>query len=170
VTTPGGTGMESRFWAKVDKTSDCWLWTGMTTGSGYGLFWVGGPSRQTRRGPTRTYAHRFAYSLLVEPIPDDLQLDHRHTCPKNCVNPTHLRPATHKQNIENHAGARRNSKSGVRGVYWHKAANRWCVQVTHNRRQHYVGLFDTLEVAETVAIAKRLELHTHNDRDRLGAA
>ena len=43
-------------------------------------------------------AHRFAYELLVGPIPDDLELDHlcRNTC---CVNPEHLEAVTHLENM-----------------------------------------------------------------------
>lgn len=165
----GGTGMD-RFWSKVDKTDSCWLWTGMTTGDGYGLFWVGGPPGQTRRGPTRKYAHRVAYEIVVGPIPDEFpHLDHRRTCPKRCVRPDHLRPTTQKQNNENHTGAQKNSRSGVRGVYWHKAAQRWCVQITHCGKNYYVGLFDRLDEAELAAIARRNALHTHNDMDRVGA-
>ena len=40
---PGVRGTpEERFWAKVDKSGDCWLWTGaVDKGTGYGRFWNG---------------------------------------------------------------------------------------------------------------------------------
>jgi hypothetical protein len=147
--------VEERFWSHVDQTGDCWLWLAATR-NGYGQFHPHGD----RTAP----AHRFAYELVRGPIPEGRQLDHRHTCPKHCVNPWHLRPATKKQNAENLAGLLANNTSGVRGVWW--AAGRWRASVTHHGRAVHVGRFDTIEEAEAAVIAKRNELFTHNDVDR----
>lgn len=144
-----------RFWPKVDKTGDCWLWTRALNDQGYGMFWHQG---------RMVMAHRFAYGLVAV-IPDGLDLDHRHTCPKNCVRPDHLRPATRKQNMENLAGTSLGS-SGVRGVSWFARDKKWRGQVKHNYKVHHVGYFDTIGEAEVAVIAKRLELFTHNDADR----
>lgn len=80
---------EARFWSKVDKTSGCWLWTGAVTGSGYGSGSAGGKA---------VLAHRWAYELMVGPIPEGLEIDHlcRVTL---CVNPAHLEPVTHDENV-----------------------------------------------------------------------
>lgn len=145
---------EERFWNKVDKTEDCWLWTAAIVGK-YGQFWVDGH---------HVYAHRFSYELLVGPIPKDLELDHRHTCLKHCVNPEHLRLATSKQNAENRV--RFHSKSGLRGVYWDKRRNRWFGLVIHNSKRIHTGYFRTVKEADAAVVAKRLELFTHNDADR----
>ena len=115
---------EERFWAKVQKTDGCWLWTARTD-KGYGMFW---------RGDREVRAHRFAYEQLVEPIPAGLELDHRHTCPKHCVNPEHLRPATHQQNSQNLGGAHRDSRSGIRGVSWDAREQKLRAAVCHNGR------------------------------------
>lgn len=151
--------IEERFWAKVHKTDDCWLWTAYCLRDyGYGQFWD---------GSKRVLAHRFCYELLVGPIPAGLQLDHRVTCPKNCVNPDHLRPATNKQNQENTAGARVDNKSsGIRGVHWDKRKKRWHVSVGHNRKLHFGGTYADLRKAEEAAISLRNRLFTHNDVDR----
>lgn len=149
-----------RFWAKVDQTGSCWLWTGAITDQGYGNFWAAGKN---------VYAHRFAWELVRGETPQG-HLDHQTTCPKNCVNPDHLRVTSHKQNLENRAGAQSNSKSGVRGVVWHKRAKKWEARITHNRKTIHAGLFPTIAEAEAAVIAKRNELFTHSDVDRLVVA
>lgn len=150
--------VQERFWSKVNKTGECWLWTGARTRSKHQRY-----ASFTFDGRTMG-AHRFAYELLVGPIPDGMRLDHRATCPKHCVNPAHLRPVTYKQDAENQAGAYRNSSTGERGVF--KRGERYRVAVRHNGILHWFGTYDTLEEAREVARQKRIELFTHNDADR----
>lgn len=151
---------QQRFWAKVDKGADgdCWLWTGATARKGYGLF--------RRDGGTRIHAHRRAYQDAHGTLPPDIRVDHALRCNVLCVNPDHLRPVTQKQNLENQGGAQTNSRSGVRGVYWHKGQGKWAAKVKHDQRNIHVGSFDTIEEADAAVRAKRLELFTHNDADR----
>jgi hypothetical protein len=80
-----------------------------------------------------------------------------------------MREATHKQNSENLSGPTERSTSGVRGVTWHKRGKKWAGYVVHARKTHYVGLFVNIEDAERAVIAKRNELFTHNDLDRVAA-
>ena len=81
---------QKRFWSKVDRQdAGCWPWTGSTDIHGYGVFKVQGKLVR---------AHRFAYELLVGPIPDDLTLDH--LCRNRaCVNPADLEPVTRGENV-----------------------------------------------------------------------
>lgn len=147
-----------RFWSKVDTSSNCWLWLGGATKTGYGQFRLDGQSR---------YAHRVAYELAIGPIPDGMEVDH--ICRvRRCVNPQHLRVATHKQNQENRNGADRRSTSKVRGVFWNKAQREWRVQVRHNRKLHWGGSYQSLDEAEDAAIALRRRLFTHNEVDQKG--
>jgi hypothetical protein len=101
-----GTALE-RFWSKVDVGSGggCWTWTGARSKTGYGSFNVGD-------GVWRS-AHRFSYEIHVGTIPDGLALDHlcRET---SCVNPLHLEPVTHHENI----------RRGVTPVQFHQRATR----------------------------------------------
>lgn len=82
---------EERFWAKVDKDgpNGCWLYLGALQGKGYGLISV--VAKDVK-------AHRFAYESVVGPIPDGLSLDHLCRNPQ-CVNPAHLEPVTHLENV-----------------------------------------------------------------------
>ena len=158
-----------KFWARVDKAgplspqdgTPCWLWGGATDQHGYGQLGAAGG----RKANKRVRAHRFAYELLVGPV-GEAHLDHRHTCPKNCVNPDHLRPTTVKQNLENRAGPTSRSTTGVLGVTWNKRLGRYLAYANHHQKQHYGGVFKTLEEAEAADIALRNRLFTHNDRDR----
>ncbi len=94
----GFCGPECRFWSKVDKTDACWPWMGARHNSkGYGRFDANGQ---------RWLAHRYAYTLIVGPFPDELELDH--TCRNTrCVNPDHLDPVTSEvhDNERSHPGA-----------------------------------------------------------------
>ncbi len=73
----------------VEPTDTCWEWRGLKDEHGYGRFSFNGRLRQ---------AHRVSYVLLVGSIPKGLQLDH--LCRnKGCVNPKHLEPVTHGENL-----------------------------------------------------------------------
>lgn len=149
--------IEDRFWKHVDKTDSCWLWTGTSTGSGnrYGQSFVKGKKQR---------AHRVSYEMEYGPIPPGMVIDHTCHTPK-CVRPSHLQAVSQKQNNENRAGASSGSKSGIRGVSWHKTG-RWIVTVAHNNRHYTVGYFADIKEAEAAAIAKRNELFTNNLQDR----
>jgi hypothetical protein len=76
--------------AKVEEgPTGCWLWTASVKANGYAQF---------NDGAHNHNAHRLVYSLLVGPIPDGLELDHLcHV--RHCVNPGHLEPVTHAENV-----------------------------------------------------------------------
>lgn len=90
-----------RFARYVDKNgpycealgSQCWMWTGNhLSQNGYALTYSEA-LKQT------TTAHRWAYALLVEPVPKDMTLDH--LC-RNilCVNPSHMEIVSLVENIQ----------------------------------------------------------------------
>lgn len=79
----------NRFWIKVKKTSACWIWRASRSPDGYGWFRLNG--RMMR-------AHIVAYEFLVGTVPSGLELDH--LCSnRGCVNPAHLEPVTHVENV-----------------------------------------------------------------------
>ena len=56
----------------------------------------------------------------------------------------------------------------MRGVSYYKSRGKWRADVTHHGKMHSLGYFDTPEEAREVAKAKRIELFTHNVKDRAG--
>ena len=78
-----------RFWSKVEKAEDCWLWTAATNPKGYGKFAVG--DRKWK------FAHRLVYESEVGPIPKDRIIGHKCDTP-SCVRPDHLEAITDRQN------------------------------------------------------------------------
>jgi HNH endonuclease len=67
------------FWARVNKTRTCWLWTGAKS-KGYGKFTIDGRQHQ---------AHRLSFEMAGGTIPDGWAV--HHLCEvKRCVRPDHL--------------------------------------------------------------------------------
>lgn len=103
-----------RFFAKVDKTDTCWLWTASLNHKGYGQF-------QSSTFGRPMLAHRFSYLMFAGAILPGLVLDH--TCEiKACVNPEHLEPVTNRENLKR-------GKVGQKNAEHHRAK-------THCRKGH----------------------------------
>jgi len=49
-------------------------------------------------------AHRLSYETEIGPIPEGLELDHLCRV-RSCVNPLHLEPVTHQENVRRGEGA-----------------------------------------------------------------
>lgn len=77
---------------RLDDSTGCHVWTASVQSSGYGQFrWKGG-------GKEVGLAHRFAYEAKVGRVPIGLELDHL-CLNRRCVNPAHLEPVTHLENM-----------------------------------------------------------------------
>ena len=78
-----------RFEKYIDKSGECWLWTGSCSRDGYGHFIF-------ERKIWKT--HRLMYLHCFGELPEK-PLVVRHKCkPKNCCNPDHLEPGTQREN------------------------------------------------------------------------
>jgi hypothetical protein len=102
----------ARYWARVDKSGDCWLWTGGKTVAGYGILYQGG------RGSRRIYAHRVAWELANGPIPDGLLVCHACDTPP-CVNPAHLWLGTDSDNAWDKSRKGRSTTGDKHGLRLH---------------------------------------------------
>lgn len=82
---------------------------------------------------------------LICPCEDGYEPDHRD---RNKLNNTtaNLMQTTHSLNNHNKDKPKTNT-SGVKGVGWHKAANKWIAQITVNDQHIYLGLFANKEDA-----------------------
>ena len=69
-----------------------------------------------------------------------------------------LRSVSQAENQRNRAGANSNSKSGVLGVFWKAANQRWAAQARHDGKIIHIGLFDTIEEA---AAARLVFVQSH---------
>ena len=102
---------DERFNAKWSPEPDtgCWVWVAAIRG-GYGGF---------RVGEKLVSAHRYAYERWVGLIPEGLELDHLCRNPL-CVNPFHLEPVTHCENVRRGEGATTVNAAKTHCVHGHE--------------------------------------------------
>lgn len=86
----------ARFWPKVDKAGDCWIWKASKRRKGYGQFQLNG---------TMVSAHRVAWQIEHGEIPAGLLVCH-HCDNPSCVRPDHLFLGTNSDNQKD-AGAKK---------------------------------------------------------------
>lgn len=94
--------IEERFWKHVDKSGDCWTWTGSVSGNGYGAI---------RYNGKQTGAHRVAWILAYGDIPNGMVV--RHSCDNPlCVRIDHLSLGTVVENSQDMVERNRASRIG----------------------------------------------------------
>ena len=144
-----------RFWSKIDKGEQCWLWTDPPNAQGYGAISYGGKRRT---------AHRVSYEIHRGAIPDGMQIDH--ACrEKLCVNPDHLRVVTDGENKQNLAAYAR-SKSGIRGVTYYPKRRKWLAMAQRDGVKHYLGWHLTSTSASSAVSEWRRENMPYSEIDK----
>lgn len=80
-----------RVFSKIEQLTECgcWIWMGSLNSDGYGQAWDGEKMRKS---------HALVYEMVVGPIPEGLEHDHKCRV-RCCVNPAHLEPVTHGENM-----------------------------------------------------------------------
>lgn len=126
------------FWLKLDRTGECWLWTGGVYKSGYGSTAFAGLT-----GRRKWAAHRLAWTLANGPIPNGLCVLHK--CDANypmgsrdyrrCCNPAHLWLGTRPENQADMAAKGRQARGERHGV-----TTLTTEQVVEMRRLHAAGV------------------------------
>ena len=110
---PSAKSVKEKLWDRIDAEGVCWLWVGPLCNDGYGR--AAGSDSKLR------LAHRVVWEELVGKIPPELEVDHLCRV-RHCVNPDHLEPVTHAENMARSAVATVNAARGR--------------QTTHCKRGH----------------------------------
>jgi hypothetical protein len=104
---------------------------------------------------TRYRAHRLAFLFYYGFIPRCIDHINGNRSDNRIAN---LREATYNQNGYN-MRTRKSNKSGVKGVSWHVAGNKWEACLQFNGKKVYLGLFSDINEAENAVKLNRKELH-----------
>lgn len=105
---PARIPMALRFWQRVERGPNCWLWSGGTNERGYGKI-----SDDNRRP---AYAHRISWEMTNGPIPEGLYVCHHCDNPR-CVNPSHLFLGTQKDNLRDMSTKGRGNRYNARKTH-----------------------------------------------------
>src|ERR1035438_7769338 len=87
-----------RFWSKVKKTDECWVWLSTKNKQSYGVFAI-------KRKSVK--AHRISWEIKNGKIPDRIFVLHKCDNPQ-CVNPDHLFLGSAKDNTQDMLSKGRN--------------------------------------------------------------
>ena len=137
--------VEERFFRFIDKTDNCWIWTGKSINQkGYGQIQIGG------KGSRHKLAHRLSYEIHFGDIAPGLVVMHKCDNP-SCVNPEHLETGTQSKNIKDAIDrGRKISKPPHRFGESHGASKLTELNVMEIR----VSLAETKELAIKFGISK----------------
>lgn len=97
---------EERFWRFVDKSGECWVWTGARDRATYGRFNADGQT---------VFAHRYALSLHLGRDLATGAIAAHHCDNPPCVRPDHLFETTHAGNVADKIAKGRDGRPDRRG-------------------------------------------------------
>jgi len=142
------TPITERFWKYVNKTADCWLWTGAKTYGGYGVINSGGRDGKIIR------AHRLSWELHNGPFPAELDVCHKCDNP-SCVRPDHLFLGTAKDNVADMIHKGRRVMGPRRRGEEHPRARLTESQVLAIRAAHASGTASQRQLAREYGVDRR---------------
>jgi len=104
----------------------------------------------------RYYAHRLAWLWMTGRWPTG-DVDHRNLCRAD-NRWANLRQASRSENRCNQR-CRRDSTSGLKGVFYHKARGTWYARIAKDGRQQHLGVFPTAADAHAAYVAAAVVIH-----------
>jgi hypothetical protein len=129
---------------------------GMAAGDIAGSIDCGHKYRRIKINERLYLAHRLAWFYINKQWPVN-QIDHIDRDRSN-NRISNLREATHGENMRNKP-VYKNSKTGIKGVHWHKQHRKYIVSIQVNGRSKHIGLFTSLESAANARKAAAQETH-----------
>lgn len=115
-------------------------------------FYVRGKKRENGNTGTTYLLHRW---LKDEPAGMDVDHINHDTLDNTDEN---LRVCTHAKNILNRRGSTKTNFSGSQGVSWFSKSGKWRARVCISQKEHYLGLYDSKEEAESAVNSYRNQL------------
>jgi hypothetical protein len=95
----------ARLLSGIRREGECWIWTRGVGSKGYARAKIGGRMR---------YVHHVLYEVYVGPLPPGTI--HRHKCDTpRCVNPAHILPGTHQDNMDDMVSRNRQARGEQHG-------------------------------------------------------
>lgn len=141
----------TKFNSKINKTADCWFWTGGSSG-GYGIFYTHGRSHK---------AYRISYLIHKGTIAEGLLV--RHLCHnKICINPGHLETGSHQDN----------QKDSMKNGGWSPSNSQYRLtfkQVQEIRELWATGLYIQKEIASKYEVSHWTVNGIVNNRARVNS-
>lgn len=136
-----------KFWARVDKSGECWVWIGSRLPRGYGRFYP--------KWKVGLYAHRVSWEMANgRDIP--VGFDVCHTCDNPpCVRPDHLFIGTKSDNAQDSVLKGRHTKTGLPGER-HPSARLTDGDVVLIRELWATGKYRQRELAERFKVSRAL--------------
>lgn len=134
-----------------EPNSGCWIWLGglRSKKDGYGGFSWEGKTWRT---------HRLVYTLLCEPVPSHLDIDHK--CRQRiCCNPDHLEPCTRAINISRGEGV---APKNIRKTHCPQGHEYTSENTYHWNKQRFCRTcskkYKTTYEQRTMSLRRRVEL------------
>ena len=110
-------------------------------------------------GLKKYYAHRLAWLYVYGKLPKN-DIDHIDGNRKN-NKIKNLRDVSRTENLQNLKKAKTHNKStGLLGAYFHKQIGKFTSRIKVNKKNIYLGLFDTAEQAQQAYLNAKKQFHS----------